>query len=524
MTRNSYGSLSGRRSSGAVWQWVIIGLILGFACSATLVLGGLAFGVLSVGAPSLAALASPTPIIITATPLPITPTATPTEVLVTATPIDAPTTVEQILPPTATPTVNPSSLAAASAEAADEVTDAGAAPTGTDAMVTAPPTQGSAGQPVAAAGAEDDEVPAVLAQIASELLPIAGGTFQMGTTPAEAAEAVRRCVDVDGGNCQLSYAEDSYPQHAVTISPFRMETTEVSYEQYLAFLNFMGPGSHQNGCNGQPCLATRLESDTSNVTFDSANYDVPDVINNLPVVEVTWFGAQAYCEMLGRRLPSEAEWERAARGDDGRVYPWGGGDDNFDPARAWTSRSAPDNGEEGGAVAVDNFATGASPYGILNMAGNVAEWAGDWYDPRYYSEQAQGAAVDPIGPPLGEEKVVRGGSWDAVPFFSRTMHRQSRQPGDPAPWLGFRCVADAAEPGERPLNTGAQGNVTPFSPPAGTPDPATLGQIVEDEGDLGAGNAAPTLPPVPTTAPQPTAATQPNGGNTGGASPTLAPG
>src|SRR5699024_7067603 len=133
--------------------------------------------------------------------------------------------------------------------------------------------------------------------------PVTGGEFNMGTTPAEAAIAVRDCTERDGGACLESWAGDSFPQHLVTVSPFRIESTEVSYEQYLAFLNWMGPGSHANGCEGQPCLATRSESETSSVTFDSANYAVPSVINNMPVVEVTWYGAKAYCEALGRRLP-----------------------------------------------------------------------------------------------------------------------------------------------------------------------------------------------------------------------------
>jgi len=491
MSRN-YGSL-GRRSNSAVWQWVIVGLVIGFACSATLILGGMALGVVQVGGQGLAFGPSPTPLVITATPLPVTPTLTPTEVLMT------PTEFEVIIEaPTATPTTDPALFT-------PEATNTGT-PTATSA-IPAFASNNAAGGGV--------EVPAALAGLATELRAVAGGEFQMGTTPAEVAAAVSECVDGYGGQCTPAMAEDAYPQHAVTVSPFRMEVTEVTYEQYVTFLNLMGPGSHANGCDGQPCLATRVESDTSNVTYDSANYDVPDVINNLPVVEVTWFGAKAYCEAIGRRLPTETEWERAARGDDGRVFPWGGS--TFDSSLVWTNRSAPDNGEEGGPVPVDSYPLGASPYGMLNMAGNVAEWVSDWYDDDYYA-QAESAQPDPIGPPLGDEKVARGGSWDAVPFFARTMHRQSRRPNEPAPWLGFRCAADAATPNV--ANTGAQGN-TNLTAPVGTPNPATLGQnIPGDEGDLG--NSAPTLQPPPTSAAPVAPTGLPNANPT--TRPTLAPG
>ncbi len=478
MSRN-YGSL-GRRSGNAAWQWVVIGLIVGFACSATVFLAGLAAGVVGVSGQGAAFGPTNTPFIITATPAPATETPIPTEVIIT------PTDEIVIEAPSPTPTTNPTELTPLPS-ATPEMTATGAANTagGVQTALTAPDTSGGP--------------PDILVRLASELLPVGGGEFNMGTTAGEAATAVRDCVERDGGACQEAWAQDSFPQHLVTVSPFQIEGTEVTYEQYLAFLNWMGPSSHANGCDGQPCLATRSESETSSVTFDSANYDVPDVINRMPVVEVTWYGAKAYCEALGRRLPTEAEWELAAKGVIGSVYPWG---DVWDSANAWTSRSAPDDAEEGGPVAVDSFPLGRSNYtGALNMAGNVAEWVSDWYDAGYYFE-ASAAGPDPVGPPLGDEKVVRGGSWPDVPFFSRTVHRQSQRPGDPTAWLGFRCAADNESAADRQA-TGAQTNLpigaAPIvQPTQGTVDPATLGQTPAggNEGDLG--NSAPTLAPRPT--------------------------
>lgn len=521
MSRGSYGTL-GRRSGSAAWQWVVIGIILGFACSATLVFGALAAGVISVGGGTGIAFGpTPTARVVTATPAPATDTPIPTEVIVTDTPTVDPAANLDIPAPTPTPTTDAVlEAAAAGAGQGDDPllptltlpgqsalgTPPGGNPAAAQSGVRLPDSLDTTSAAPAAAAVQPTlapgEVPAVLSVIASQMLPVDGGTFQMGTTPAEAAAAVRQCVEVDGGLCSPSYAEDSYPQHPVTVSSFQMEVTEVTYEQYITFLNFLGPSSHANGCEGQPCIAVRPESDTSNVTYDGANYDVPDVINNLPVVEVTWYGAKAYCETLGRRLPTEAEWERAARGDDGRIYPWGG---DWNPALAWTNRSAPEGEEVLGAQPVDSNAAGSSPYGMLNMAGNVAEWVWDWYDERYYYD-GTATQPDPQGPALGEQKVVRGGSWDAVPFFARTMHRQSMRPNDPQPWIGFRCAADIEAPGSnQPIGAQPLQPATPQaqSGPVGTPDPATLGNSVPQAG------SQPTLRPTTVLVPQGGAGTQP---------------
>ena len=222
------------------------------------------------------------------------------------------------------------------------------------------------------------------------------------------------------------------------LSPFSMEVTEVTYGQYLAFINAMGPGSHRNGCDNQACMQTRNESETSNISFDGTTYSVLQAINDFPVANVTWYGAKAYCEAIGRRLPTEAEWEHAARGANDYIYPWG---NTWDGTLASTKR--PGDGSEPSTVPVLSFPDGASiPYGVLNMAGNVAEWMSDWYDPRFYG-RPEATISDPTGPVSGTEKVVRGGSWDTMPFFARSVHRQSRDPLSPTASIGFRCVEDA---------------------------------------------------------------------------------
>jgi formylglycine-generating enzyme required for sulfatase activity len=477
------------RRSGGGWQWAIIGGILGFACAAVLAFLGIIFGVLNLSGTNIAFGVTNTPTIITATPPPATNTALPTEVTILPSPtatggvaVAAPSTtptLQATLPPTASPTIFPSPM----------------------------PLNG----PQAVVGAPDDLLLQVVSP--SELLAIPGGQFVMGTTAAEVSAAVDFCV-AEGGRCTVALGEDAFPQHTVTLSAYQMERTEVSYAQFLAFMNYLqqerGTANvHRNGCFGQPCLFTNLESQTSSVQYDSISYDVIDVISNLAVTEVTWFGARAYCEAIGRRLPTEAEWEFAARGASengtGFIYPWG---NEWDPTRA--SARVPDGQTPSSKVDVNSFPLGASPFGMLNMAGNVAEWVGDWYDARFYG-RPEATAPDPVGPPSGTARVTRGGSWDARPFFARTMHRQEADPAEGTPFIGFRCASDAAT---APVGN-AQG--TSLLPGAiGTPDPALLGVTAT----TAPANAAPTLPPRNPTATPPAA--RPSGAGT--PTPTLASG
>ena len=452
----AYRPIGGRRNRSAAWQWVVIGFIPGLFCGLLAMVGVIAEGTLLqfvVPTPQPQVVTTVVHVVMTATqdPAASQPTPQPQIIIVTATP--GPAQSDAGL----------QSVAVATQETAPR-----------PAQIT--PTRAPAGS-ADSAPARAADVPEVLRAIRSLAVTVPGGSYMMGTTRDEVITAVDECKNRDQGSCEPSFAEDSFPAHPVAVDPFQMETTEVTFQQVVAFLNSRGPGTHLNGCAGFPCIETRNESADALIIYDGANYSVQGINPQYPAYGMTWYGAREYCEAIGRRLPSEAEWERAARGDDGRVYPWG---NDWNPALAKTSRSA-DTTQ--GPLSVGSYPQGASVYGINDLAGNLAEWTSDWYDENYYKSFSLDApTANPTGPVTGLEKSLRGGSFNSVPFFSRAVHRQSWDPSTSQRWIGFRCAADlddttAVASGE--LNPATLGVDVPAQPPRETPIP----------------NAQPTLPP-----------------------------
>jgi len=218
------------------------------------------------------------------------------------------------------------------------------------------------------------------------------------------------------------------PQHAVVLGAFWMDQTEVTNRMFASCVA-------AGGCDPPVSQGSYLRS----------QYYGHDTCADYPVIHVTWFDSQSYCAWAGRRLPTEAEWEKAARGLDGRVYPWGndpptGTLANFcdkncsSDSRAWDV----DDGYVDPAP-VGTYPAGASYYGVLDMAGNVSEWVADWSQVDYYSFSPYD---NPTGPSSGDTRVVRGGSWVSIPQGLRVTDRWAAKPELSTDAFGFRCAMD----------------------------------------------------------------------------------
>jgi formylglycine-generating enzyme required for sulfatase activity len=158
---------------------------------------------------------------------------------------------------------------------------------------------------------------------------------------------------------------------------------------------------------------------------------------NRPVVGVDWLDAKDFCEFYGKQLPTEAQWEKAARGTDGRKYPWG----NDDPGPLFANFASGVSFSYNKSLApVGSFELGKSPYGAYDMVGNVWEWVLDNYDKAYYQVASQ---KNPPGPSAGDYKVIRGGSWSKRPAVARSAGRMFLSPNTRSNSLGFRCVGEA---------------------------------------------------------------------------------
>ncbi len=230
-----------------------------------------------------------------------------------------------------------------------------------------------------------------------------------------------------GTNFERADAQDQ-PQHTVTLPAYRIDKYLVTNAQYARFLAATGHRPPSTWKAGR----------------------IPDGQLLYPVTLVNWYAARAYAKWAGKRLPTEAEWEKAARGTDGRRWPWG---NSMDPRRLNTYYNV------GSATNVTTYANGASPYGAFDMAGNVSEWIEDDFLPyegsgaaselfqgkvsKVLSNEDRAMKLSEQVPVSGRYKVLRGGSWKGDPFSTATYHRSFAWPNYASDFFGFRCAQDA---------------------------------------------------------------------------------
>lgn len=237
---------------------------------------------------------------------------------------------------------------------------------------------------------------------------IPGGPFVRGTSSDQISTWASEC----GGNCRSNEFNDEAPQRLITLDGFYIDRTEVTVEQFKAFVNATG-------------YKTTGEQKGDPIQYTWRAFDSAERFNH-PVNWISWDDANTYCQWAGKRLPNEAEWEKAARGEDGRIWPWG---NEWDYSKVQHGDTSP----------VDLYPAGASPYGVLGMAGNVWEWTADWYNENYYGASPE---TNPTGPADGVDKVLRGGGFNNPQWAIRTSHRHHGGAQGYAADHGFRCAAD----------------------------------------------------------------------------------
>ena len=241
-----------------------------------------------------------------------------------------------------------------------------------------------------------------------EMILVPAGEFLMGS---------------DKKTDRLAYRGE-IPQRRVYLDAFQIDKYEVTNLQYLKFVLATGRN---------PQLDWR---------YDGGNFQ--EAMAHHPIMHVTWHDADAYCKWAGQRLPTEAEWEKAARGEDGRMNPWGkesAGLSRANFGRTGLSGPVRDRPERSlmypPIIAVDKYENSVSPHGLHQTMGNVAEWVSDWYDQDYYKTAPD---RNPQGPGTGTQKAFRGGGWMDSTTTMRVAMRNGTDPNTRINWLGFRCA------------------------------------------------------------------------------------
>lgn len=229
-------------------------------------------------------------------------------------------------------------------------------------------------------------------------------------------------AEITGGTAKIGLGDETKldaPSKVVDIPTFFIDKYEVTNAQYRACV--------KNGKCSEPALGGFGQIPDY---FTNPKYD------EMPVAFVTYYQAGAYCKAQGKRLPLELEWEKAARGTDGRLYPWGDSAPTCDRAQYGECNETREQGA--GPMPVGSLTGGVSPYDVYDMSGNVAEWVADWYDPDIYASFEEGQL--PVRAEAGRLKSIRGGSWWCEEDRLLAGRREAMAPTYRAGNIGFRCA------------------------------------------------------------------------------------
>ena len=246
---------------------------------------------------------------------------------------------------------------------------------------------------------------------ASPMVPVPAGWFLMGTNR----------IDDDPFGHETQFDDTEFPQRRIWLNAYAINRYEVTLAEYLAFL-------HQD----ERPVSNQLRSLIWHLI--SVHFIPDQVLAPWPALYVTWQDASDFCRSQGNRLPTEAEWEKAARGKEAMIFPWG----KAEPTERIAVFGQYHVHEIPLVAAVDSYPEGQSTYGVYHLAGNVAEWVEDWLGSDYYPIMPE---RNPQGPKMGRYKSVRGGSWKSRPVMLRTATRGGAFPEQREATIGFRCAA-----------------------------------------------------------------------------------
>lgn len=256
-----------------------------------------------------------------------------------------------------------------------------------------------------------------------KLKPMTKATAQIAPTESNGRDVVGKdgapMVLVPAGDFIMGSDkgdEDEAPVHRVHLNAFYIDKFEVTNGRFSKYVDAI---------QGEP-------------PWGFSDKETPVTHADRPVRWVSWMDAMGYCLWVGKRLPTEAEWEKAARGTDERVYPWG----NDPPTPVHAVYGLKEGGAEMVSV-IGNHHMGQSPYGAQDLAGNLYEWVMDWYAEDFYSSFINSPAINPRGPVEGTAKVQRGGSYINAPYRLRSSFRTKADPAEQDHNVGFRCVQEA---------------------------------------------------------------------------------